>query len=115
VEALDAAKSRLTEITGMLMRALVDKEDEVHVIANAVATLMLFEVRCAPDDFGKLIGRGGANAKSLRLFIRAMGRKHGLDAYVKVIDPQGHEYRIPDPDTLENDPGRLKSAFKTPR
>lgn len=107
---------RLTEVAGLLARSLVDHETDVEVKSQAVDTLVLFEIRVAPGDFGKLIGRYGANARSLRLFIRAMGRKHGIDAYVKVIDPQGHEYRIPDPESAgENEPGPRRTGPKPAR
>lgn len=114
-QPMEEAKTKLTEVALLLAKSLVDKEADVAVQARDVDTLVLFEVRVAPGDFGKLIGRYGANAKSLRLFIRAMGRKHGLDAYVKVIDPQGHEYRIPDPESPESESRTRGNGAKPPR
>lgn len=108
-------KAKLTEVATLLAKSLVDYEAEVKVFARDVETLVLFEVHVAPSDFGKLIGRHGANARCLRLFIRAMGRKHGLDAYVKVIDPQGHEYRIPDPESPETEARAARNGAKPPR
>ena len=115
VTSVDGTMVRLTEVASLLARSLVDYEEQVAVKAHVVDTLVLFEVRTAPSDFGKLIGRYGANARSLRLFIRAMGRKHGIDAYVKVIDPQGHEYRIPDPEASESDAGPRRPGPKPTR
>lgn len=113
--ALEAAKARLLEVVNLLVKSLVDEEGRVEISAYPAHTLVLFEVRCAPEDFGKLIGRSGANARALRLFIRAMGRKNRLDAYVKVIDPQGQEYVFPDRDKAAGEaPPALKTGVKPP-
>jgi hypothetical protein len=56
-----------------LARALVDDPDRVTVEelrgARGVTT---YEVRAAPDDVGKLIGRGGRTVKALRKLVKAV-------------------------------------------
>lgn len=91
------ARDTLTSIVQLLVKSLIDKEDEAVITPRDADTMVLFEISVAKSDFGKLIGRQGTNAHSLRLFIRAMGRKHGLDAFIKVIDPEGREYSVLDP------------------
>lgn len=99
--ATPEAKENVATMVRQLVTSFVDNEQDVSVKLEQLDTLMLFKVTVAPGDFGKLIGRHGLNARSIRLLVRAWGRKHGVDAYVKVIDPQGNEYRVPDP---EDDP-----------
>lgn len=96
--ALEAAKKRLTEVTELLVKSLVDDESAVKVVPKAIDTLILFDVTVAQSDFKLFLGVQGRNAQALRLFVRAMGRKYKCDAYVKVFDPQGNEYRVLDPE-----------------
>ena len=62
-----------------IVRHLVDDEGAVMVYptntAEAGATL---HVRCAADDFGKLIGKQGRTARSLRTLLAAVSVKHGV-------------------------------------
>jgi predicted RNA-binding protein YlqC (UPF0109 family) len=55
-----------------LARALVDEPDRVTVEELRGARGVTYEVRAAPDDVGKLIGRGGRTVKALRKVVRAV-------------------------------------------
>jgi predicted RNA-binding protein YlqC (UPF0109 family) len=55
-----------------LARALVDDPDRVTVEELRGARGVTYEVRAAPDDVGKLIGRGGRTVKALRKIIKAV-------------------------------------------
>jgi hypothetical protein len=55
-----------------LARALVDDPDRVTVEELRVARGVTYEVRAAPDDVGKLIGRGGRTVKALRKVVKAV-------------------------------------------
>jgi uncharacterized protein len=55
-----------------LARALVDDPDRVTVEELRGARGVTYEVRAAPDDVGKLIGRGGRTVKALRKVIKAV-------------------------------------------
>jgi predicted RNA-binding protein YlqC (UPF0109 family) len=55
-----------------LARALVDEPDRVTVEELRGARGVTYEVRAAPDDVGKLIGRGGRTVKALRKVIKAV-------------------------------------------
>jgi predicted RNA-binding protein YlqC (UPF0109 family) len=61
------------EVVAYLARALVDQPDRVTVEelrgARGVTT---YEVRAAPGDVGKLIGRGGRTVKALRRLVKAV-------------------------------------------
>lgn len=104
------ARENLTTTVKTLVRSLVDKEDDVSVTPRDADTMVLFEIAVAKSDFGKLIGRQGTNAHSLRLFIRAMGRKQGLDAFIKIIDPEGGEYAVLDPSVTPHPRNGPKSS-----
>jgi len=55
-----------------LARALVDDPDRVTVEELRGARGVTYEVRAAPDDVGKLIGRGGRTVKALRKIVKAV-------------------------------------------
>jgi predicted RNA-binding protein YlqC (UPF0109 family) len=55
-----------------LARALVDDPDRVTVEQLRGARGVTYEVRAAPDDVGKLIGRGGRTVKALRKVVKAV-------------------------------------------
>jgi uncharacterized protein len=55
-----------------LARALVDDPDRVTVEELRGARGVTYEVRAAPGDVGKLIGRGGRTVKALRKVVKAV-------------------------------------------
>lgn len=61
-----------------IARSLVDEPDAVQVreVRNDRNALVL-ELHVAPDDFGKVIGRQGRVAKSMRTLLRAGGTREG--------------------------------------
>jgi len=92
--------ARLEILVQDIVKDLVDKEDEARVVAAQVDRLVLFTVTCSKQDFGKLIGRSGANADALRTIVRAAGRKYRLDAFLSIVDSNGVSYRPVDPEFL---------------
>jgi uncharacterized protein len=60
------------DVIAYLARALVDDPDRVTVEELRGARGVTYEVRAAPDDVGKLIGRGGRTVKALRKVVKAV-------------------------------------------
>lgn len=103
--------ARLETLVRDIVKDLVDKEDEARVVPAQVDRLVLFTVTCAKADFGKLIGRSGANADALRTIVRAAGRKYRLDAFLSIVDSNGVSYRPVDPEFLN---AKQQKASKEP-
>jgi predicted RNA-binding protein YlqC (UPF0109 family) len=61
----------------VVLRSLVDKADELHLVALADAQGVCFQVRSSTDDLGKLIGKGGHTARAIRTILSANAAKHG--------------------------------------
>jgi predicted RNA-binding protein YlqC (UPF0109 family) len=40
----------------------------------------------APDDMGKVIGRGGRTARALRTIVRVAGAREGLGTIVEIVE-----------------------------
>jgi predicted RNA-binding protein YlqC (UPF0109 family) len=63
------------ELIEMIAKALVDKPDEVSVRAVDGEQSTVLELRVAPDDLGKVIGKQGRTARSIRTLLGAAGMK----------------------------------------
>jgi predicted RNA-binding protein YlqC (UPF0109 family) len=67
-----------------LVRGIVDRPDDVRVRARSLRRGELFEVRVNPEDLGRVIGRSGRTARSLRAVMGALSRDGAVR--VDVID-----------------------------
>ena len=66
-------------------RSLVEKPDEVRVERSERDGAVLLELHVAPDDVGKVIGKGGRIARSLRTLVRASGAKAGERRLLEIV------------------------------
>lgn len=63
----------LEEALEHLVKGIVDNPDEVQVASRNLRRGQVIEVRVHPDDLGKVIGRNGRTARSLRTVVGALG------------------------------------------
>ena len=77
----------MEDLLAYLARALVDDPDAVEVegFEEDDGTIVL-ELIVAPDDTGKVIGRGGRTIAALRTVVKASSVKEGRRVLVDVID-----------------------------
>jgi predicted RNA-binding protein YlqC (UPF0109 family) len=64
------------ELVEYLARRLVEHEDQVSVDEVEEDGMLVIRLRVAPEDLGRVIGRGGRIARALRTLVRA-GGAHG--------------------------------------
>ncbi len=69
-----------------LVRALVDEPDSVHVEALERRRGVLLEVRVAAGELGRVIGRKGRTAQSIRTVVRAAATRDGVSVDVDFVD-----------------------------
>ncbi len=65
----------MKELLEMIAKALVDEPDAVQVSEIAGEQTTVLELRVAPDDLGKVIGRQGRTARAIRTILGAAGMK----------------------------------------
>ena len=65
----------MKELIEMIAKALVDNPDEVVVRAIEGEQSTVLELRVAPNDLGKVIGKQGRTARSIRTILGAAGMK----------------------------------------
>ena len=69
-----------------IARNLVDNPDAVSVTEIPGEQETTLELRVAPDDMGKVIGRQGRIAKEIRTVIRAYAQRTGQKVSVDIVD-----------------------------
>ena len=69
-----------------IARALVDNPDAVVVTEEERDDALVLSLAVAPDDVGKVIGKGGRRAQAIRTIIRA---QHLRDGQRVIVDIQG--------------------------
>lgn len=67
----------LKELVEYIARSLVDKPEDVEVIETENERAVILEIRVAPEDMGKVIGKQGKIAKSIRTVTKAAAAKAG--------------------------------------
>ena len=68
----------------LLVKALVEEDDKVDVTEVAHSDSVTYQIRVAPDDLGKVIGRDGKIANALRTVVKAAAMKSGAKVFVDI-------------------------------
>ncbi len=69
-----------------IVKALVGNPDAVKVDRTIDEKGVLLELHVDPSDLGRVIGRNGATAKSIRTLLRALGTKNDARYNLKIVD-----------------------------
>ena len=69
-----------------VVKSLVGKPDEVKVERRIDEKGVLLELTVDPEDLGRVIGKRGATAQSLRTLLRALGTKNDARYNLKIVD-----------------------------
>ena len=81
---LAAATAR--NVLAYLARAVVEDEESVHVEVEERRHGVVLRLHVDPNDLGRVIGRRGRVAQSIRTVVRAAGARDGLDVQVDIVD-----------------------------
>ncbi|MBQ3275698.1 MAG: KH domain-containing protein [Oscillospiraceae bacterium] len=76
----------MKELLTYILQGLVEKSDEVTVTEREHGDETVFEVRVAPGDMGKVIGRQGRVVKEIRVLMKAVAQKQGKKVSVEILD-----------------------------
>ncbi len=69
-----------------IVKSLVGKPDSVIVERRIDEKGVLLELTVDPEDLGRVIGKRGATAQSLRTLLRALGTKNDARYNLKIVD-----------------------------
>jgi predicted RNA-binding protein YlqC (UPF0109 family) len=79
-------EDQMKEFFEYLIKHLVDKPDEVRINEIAGARTAVLELRVGDGDMGKVIGRGGQTARSLRILLTATAAKQGKRFVLEILE-----------------------------
>lgn len=72
-----------------IVKSLVGNPDAVKVDRRIDEKGVLLELTVDPEDLGRVIGKRGATAQSLRTLLRALGTKNDARYNLKIVDVGG--------------------------
>jgi len=76
----------LRDVVEVVVRALVDQPDAVKVTESERRGMSVLELRTAPGDMGKIIGRQGRTAAALRTLVAVAAEHHGKRVQLDIKD-----------------------------
>lgn len=97
-----------------IVKSLVSNPDAVQISRRIDEKGVLLELTVDPEDLGRVIGKRGATAQSLRTLLRALGTKNDARYNLKIVDngEGGRPYNPPANDSSAN-AGQSTSAATT--
>lgn len=83
----EAEPSVIAALLADVTRAIVDEPEAVEVAELPEDdSSVVFELRVAADDYGKVIGRGGRTAYALRTVVKVAAAHHDQRVLVDIVD-----------------------------
>lgn len=84
------------EFVESIVKPLVDFPNEVVTTRTVDEMGVLIKLTVNREDMGKIIGRDGRTAKSIRSLLRVLGSRRNARINLKIVDPSGDEYKVPE-------------------
>lgn len=75
----------MKELVQVIAMSLVDHPDEVVVTETETDKSIIVELKVAPEDMGKVIGKQGRIAKSIRTVVKAAATKDDKKVVVEIL------------------------------
>ncbi len=76
----------MKELIEYIAKALVDKPEEVSVRETEGERTTILELKVAQEDLGKVIGKEGRTARSMRVILNAAGTKLGKRCVLEILE-----------------------------
>jgi uncharacterized protein len=74
------------EVLEYLASHLVDDPDAVEVTEVAGERSIVLQLKVAPEDMGKVIGKRGRTVRAIRSLVRAAASRQGLSTMVEIVE-----------------------------
>ncbi len=78
--------SKLQEFVEFVAKSLVDHPDKVEVREIEGEKTTVIELKVAPEDLGKVIGKQGRTARAIRTLLAALARKQNKRAVLEILE-----------------------------
>lgn len=77
--------SALKDLVEYIAKALADRPDQVQVSEIEGEAAIVLELRVAPEDMGRIIGKEGRTANAMRTLVRVLAAKHGKRVTLEIV------------------------------
>ena len=78
----------MKELIEYIARSLVDHPEEVQVRESGGGSRVRIELSVSKDDMGRVIGKGGKVANSIRTLLRVAAEREGKQTTLDVVEPE---------------------------
>jgi uncharacterized protein len=78
----------MKDLIEYIAKSLVDHPEEVQVRQSGGGPRVRIELSVAKDDMGRVIGKGGKVANSIRTLLRVAAEREGKQATLDVVEPE---------------------------
>lgn len=75
----------MKELVRIIATSLVDHPEQVEVTEKETDKALVVELKVAPEDMGKVIGKQGRIAKSIRTVVKAAATKDDKKVVVDIV------------------------------
>ncbi|MGQ9625785.1 MAG: KH domain-containing protein [Anaerolineae bacterium] len=75
----------MKEFIEYMAKSLVDNPSQVRVEEIAGSRSIIYELRVAPEDMGRVIGKGGRVANAMRTLLRVAAMKEGKRVTLEIV------------------------------
>jgi predicted RNA-binding protein YlqC (UPF0109 family) len=78
----------MKDLIEYIAKSLVDHPDEVQVRQSGGGSRVRVELSVSKEDMGRVIGKGGKVANSIRTLLRVAAEREGKQATLDVVEPE---------------------------
>ena len=78
----------MKDLIEYIAKSLVDHPEDVQVREMGGGLRVRIELSVAKDDMGRVIGKGGKVANSIRTLLRVAAEREGKQATLDVVEPE---------------------------
>ena len=76
----------MTEFVQFIVRNLVDHPGDIRLASIDGEKSLVFELRCHPNDIGKVIGKNGKTIGAIRTLLSTAAARQGRRAMIEVVE-----------------------------
>ena len=75
----------MKDLVELLTKSLVDNPNNVEVAETSSESVVIYEIRVAQEDVGKVIGKEGRIANAIRAIVKAAAAKQGKKVSIEIV------------------------------
>ncbi|HEY65101.1 MAG TPA: KH domain-containing protein [Caldilineae bacterium] len=78
----------MKELVAYMAKNLVNDPSQVRVVEKEGPRSITLELSVAPDDMGRVIGKGGRVANAMRTLLRVAAMRQGKRVTLNIVEPE---------------------------